>query len=123
MKTTNRFLINGKPMLVPDAEVGFNYEDLDSSDSGRDQSGFMHRVVIRYKVPSWSFKFAALTEEELRYLESLFPEEPTFQFTHPSRIDSSVLETTECYRSKFGITWQNAATGLWSGCSFNIIEC
>lgn len=123
MKTTDRFLINGKPMLVPDAEVSFNYEDLDSSDSGRDQSGFMHRVVIRYKVPSWSFKFAALTDEELRYLESLFPEEPTFQFTHPSRLDSSVLETTECYRSKFGITWQNAATGLWSGCSFNIIEC
>lgn len=123
MKTTDRFLINGKPMLVPDAEVGFNYEDLDSSDSGRDQSGFMHRVVIRYKVSSWSFKFAALTDEELRYLESLFPEEPTFQFTHPSRLDSSTLETTECYRSKFGITWQNAATGLWSGCSFNIIEC
>ncbi len=123
MKTTDRFLINGKPMLVPDAEVSFNYEDLDSSDSGRDQSGFMHRVVIRYKVPSWSFKFAALTDEELRYLESLFPEEPTFQFTHPSRLDSADLETTECYRSKFGITWQNAATGLWSGCSFNIIEC
>lgn len=123
MKTTDRFLINGKPMLVPDAEVGFNYEDLDSSDSGRDQSGYMHRVVIRYKVPSWSFKFASLTSEELAYLESLFPEEPTFQFTHPSRLDSAVLETTECYRSKFGITWQNAATGLWSGCSFNIIEC
>lgn len=123
MKTTDRFLINGKPMLIPDAEVGFNYEDIDSSDSGRDQSGFMHRVVIRYKVPSWSFKFAALTDEELCYLESLFPEEPSFQFTHPSRLDSSTLEITECYRSKFGIAWQNAATGLWSGCSFNIIEC
>ena len=123
MKTTNLFLINGKPMLVPDENVGINYEDLDSSDSGRDQSGVMHRVVIRYKVPSWSFSYSSLTEDELRYIEGLFPEEPTFVFTHPSRLDSSVMEETVCYRSKYGLSWKNAATGLWNGYSFNIISC
>ena len=45
MKTTDKFLINGKPMLVPDAGMKFSYEDLDSSESGRDQSGYMHRVI------------------------------------------------------------------------------
>lgn len=123
MKTTNLFLINGKPMLAPDSDVGINYEDLDSSDSGRDQSGIMHRIVTRYKVPSWSFNYSALTEEEMKYLEGLFPDAPTFSFTHPSRTDSSQLVTTVCYRSKYGISWRNAVTGLWSGYSFNIIEC
>lgn len=123
MKTTDKFLIDGKPMLVPDAGVGFNYEDLDSSDSGRDQSGYMHRVILRRKVPSWNFNFTGVTAEEYAYMESLFPDTPTFQFTHPSRADDTVLETTKCYRSKYGISWQNAVTGLWSGYSFNIISC
>ena len=119
----NRFMINGKPILAPDEEVGFNYEDLDSSDSGRDQSGIMHRIVVRYKVPSWSFSYSHLTEEEKQYMESLFPDEPTFQFLHPSRKNGEEYETTECYRSKYGISWKNARTGLWSGYSFNIIAC
>ena len=118
----NLFMINGKPILAPDEEVGFNYEDLDSSDSGRDQSGIMHRIVVRYKVPSWSFSYSNLTEEEKQYMESLFPDEPTFQFSHPSRKNGE-YETTECYRSKYGISWKNARTGLWSGYSFNIIAC
>ena len=86
--TTELFTINGEPMLVPDAEVSMSYEDLDSADSGRDESGVMHRIVTRYKVASWGFQYSGLNEEE-----------------------------------KYGITWQNAMTGLWSGYNFNIIEC
>lgn len=123
MKTTNLFLIDGKPMLCPDAGVKFSCEDLDSSESGRDQSGFMHRVVIRYKVPTWGFSYSKLTTEEKNYIESLFPDAATFMFTHPSRHDPSLQETTKCYRSKYSLTWQNAVTGLWSGLSFNIISC
>lgn len=121
--TTNLFKINDKPMLVPDEEVGVNYEDLDASDSGRDQSGVMHRVVVRYKVPSWSFSYSHLTEEEKRYMESLFADEPTFKFTHPGRLDAAEAVETTCYRSKYGISWKNASTGLWSGYAFNIISC
>ena len=44
---TNLFLINGKPMLAPDADVGVSYTDLDANDSGRDESGYMHRIVMR----------------------------------------------------------------------------
>lgn len=121
--TTDLFTINGKPMLVPDEEVAVNYEDLDTSDSGRDESGVMHRVVVRYKVASWKFSYSHLTEEEKQYMESLFPEAPTFIFGHPSRTDAAVLEETKCYRSKYGIAWKNARRGLWSGYSFSIIQC
>ena len=120
---TELFLINGQPMLVSDAEVGVSYEDLDSSDSGRDESGVMHRIPVRYKVGSWSFTYSHLTEEEKQYMESLFPDAADFTFTHPDRLDSSVAVSCKAYRSKYGISWRNAKTGLWSNYSFNIIEC
>lgn len=117
------FFINGQPMLVPDEEVKHNYEDLDDASSGRDESGFMHRTVVRYKVGSWSFSYSHLTEEEKRYTESIFLEEPDFLFTHPSRHDATLLVDTQCYRSKYGLSWKNSRTGLWNDYSFNIIEC
>ena len=120
---TYQFLINGQPMLAPDAEVGFSYEDLDSSDSGRDESGVMHRIPVRYKVGSWSFTYSHLTEEEKRYMENLFPDAADFIFTHPDRMVSANAVSCKAYRSKYGISWRNAKTGLWSNYSFNIIEC
>lgn len=121
--TTNLFTINGKPMLVPDENVNVQYEDLDSGDSGRDESGVMHRIVQRYKIGSWRFSYSNLTEMEKQYMEGLFPNAPTFSFGHPGRLDASVVETSQCYRSKYGISWQNARTGLWNGYGFDIIEC
>lgn len=121
--TTDLFTVNGKPMLVPDEEVGMRYEDLDDSASGRDESGVMHRIVARYKVGSWSFSYSQLTEAEKNYMESLFGNDATFTFGHPSRLDGSVMESHTCYRSKYALTWRNARTGLWSGYSFSIIQC
>lgn len=121
--TTELFKINGVPMLVPDSEVGVSYEDLDSSDSGRDESGAMHRVPVRYKVGSWSFSYNHLTEAEKQYMENLFPDAADFEFAHPDRLDASVSVTSRAYRSKYGISWINVRTGLWSNYSFKIIEC
>ena len=122
-KTTELFKINGKPMLTPDEEVGISYEDLDDGDSGRDESGVMHRIPVRYKVGVWSFSYAHLTEEERRYMESLFPDAAAFTFTHPDRLDSSKQTSCTAYRSKYSISWKNARTGLWSNYGFQIIQC
>ena len=119
---TDKFLVGGQPLLAPDGDVTVSSEELDGSDAGRDQNGVLHRSVVRYKVASWAFRYENLTEAERQYLESLFPDQPTFQFTHPSRADASKPETTECYRSKYGIAWRNQRTGLWRGLQFNIIE-
>lgn len=120
---TDLFKINGKPMFAPDADIDFSYEDLDDADSGRDESGYMHRIVVRYKVMSGSFEFSNISDADYRYIESLFPDAPDFEFTHPSRLDSSATETTTCYRSKYGITWHNARSGQWRNYKFRIIEC
>lgn len=110
-------------MIVPDAGVGFSFEDLDDASSGRDESGYMHRFVLRHKVGKWAFSFASITEEEKQYLENLIPNSATFSFTHPSREDSNIPETTECYCSKVDMSWYNAKTGVWKNYRFNIIEC
>lgn len=120
---TDLFKINGKPMFAPDADIDFSYEDLDDADSGRDESGYMHRIVIRYKVMTGSFVFSFISEEDMKYMESLFPDEPDFEFTRPSRLNPDNPVTTRCYRSKYGISWHNARTGLWRNYKFNIIEC
>jgi len=91
--TTELFKINNVPMLLPDEQVTVSYEDLDSSEAGRDESGVMHRIPVRYKVGAWSFTYSHLTEEEKQYMERLFPMEPTFLFTHPDRVDASVAVT------------------------------
>ena len=110
-------------MLAPDEEIGISYEDLDASDSGRDESGVMHRIVVRQKVPSWTFSYNHLTEEEKQYMESLFSNTAWFYFGHPGRLDSSRQEITMCYRSKYSLSWKNAVTGLWSNSGFHIISC
>ena len=120
---TDLFTVNGQPMLAPDEEVSIGYEDLDAADSGRDESGVMHRIVVRHKVPNWNFTYSHLTEEEKQYMESLFGDETTFRFGHPARKDAGVQETTICYRSQYSLAWKNARTGLWSNYSFRIIAC
>ena len=40
-------LVDGQPILVPDADITAEYTDLDSEESGRDESGVMHRIVAR----------------------------------------------------------------------------
>ena len=121
--TTELFQVNGRPFLTPDAEVTASYEDLDSADSGRDESGVMHRIPVRYKVASWNFTYEHLTEAEKNYMESLFPDSADFQFTHPDRLDSTVSVTVRAYRSKYGLNWKNARTGLWTRYSFTVIAC
>lgn len=120
---TDLFKINGKPMFAPDADIDFSYEDLDSEDTGRDESGYMHRIVVRYKVMSGAFEFSHISEADMRYMESLFPDESDFEFTRPSRLNSDIPVTTRCYRSKYGISWRNAKTGQWRNYKFSIIEC
>ena len=122
-ETTNLFMVNGKPLLVPDMPVGVSYEDLDAADAGRDESGHMHRIMMRCKVGSWNFTYSHLTEQELQYMESLFGDDATFQFTHPDRLDSTKSTDSKCYRSKYSLSWRNARTGLWNGYGFTVIEC
>ena len=117
------YQVDGVPMLVPDDEPEFSFADLDASDSGRDESGVMHRLMVREKVGSWSFSYAWLTDEELRYLRDLFAGKAQFAFTHPVFDATAATETCTAYMSQCSAVWKNRRTGLWRNFNFNIIQC
>ena len=121
--TTDLFKINGMPMLPPDEDVSMSFEDLDASDSGRDESGYMHRIVARYKVGTWSFEYAHITQEEYSYMLSVLPKSGTFTFTHPKQTDCASTEDATAYCSKYSIVWHSARTKDYRNFKFNIIEC
>lgn len=124
MKTkTNLYQINGMPLFAPDEDVPMSFEDLDSHDSGRDESGFMHRIVVRYKVGSWSFEYSHITQEEYAYTLSVLPNSGNFTFTHPKLTDCTQTESTTAYCSKYSIVWHSARTKEYRNFKFNIIEC
>ena len=122
MKTTNLLLIDGQPMLVPDAGLPLSVEDMEAADSGRDESGVLHRFVVRQGMKSWDFSYARLTGEEYAYMEGLFAWKSTFCFTYPSAADGTPQQI-EAYRGKHGILWDSAADGQFRNYQFRIAAC
>ena len=119
----NPYLIDGKPMPLPDQQVEMSFEDLDHPEAGRDEAGFMHRLVARYKVGSWGFTYSYLTQQTYRELLQLLPQSGSFVFSYPDPMDPEQYRHTVAYLSKYGICWQDAATGLYRNLKFSIIEC
>lgn len=120
-KYWRELLIDGQPILAPDADITISYEDLDSSESGRDESGFMHRVVLRTGVRKIPLQYASLTQAEYRYMESLFQGKADFQVDCRD-VDGSPL-SFRAYRSKHNITIFNVRAGVFKNYTFSIIEC
>ena len=112
--------IDGNPILVPDADISVEFSDLDDNDSGRDEMGFMHRVVLRHDVKKFPLSYAFLTMEEYRYMESLFRGKSEF-LVKCRNIDGQPMEFL-AYRSNYKITFHNARSGMCKNYGFNIVE-
>lgn len=114
------FKVDGKPILAPDQDFQISKQDLDAEGSGRDELGFMHRIVLRHRVTTWSFSYLILTKEEYNYINSLFNGKPEFDL---EILENGVVEKTKgyCASIKYGV--HNAISGIYKNVSFNIIEC
>lgn len=115
------YYVDGKPLLDPDLNVEITKNDLDSAETGRDESGVMHRIVLREGVRTWGFTYAILSAAEYAYMESLFKGKTTFEFAFVS--EKGELCTTRAYCSKRNITLRDYRTGVYKNLKFNIIEC
>ena len=113
--------IDGSQMLTPDIDVEITYEDITAADSGVDQSGIYHRVVVRYDKRSWKFKYAVLTKEEFVYLRSLMKGKTSFNFTFLNELDKE--ETVQAYAKPVTIAYQSKRSGLYKNLTLEIIEC
>ena len=118
---SNDFTIDGSPMLGTAEEQELSFSDLDSSDSGRDEAGFMHREVVREKVGTWNFQYPILDKEDYHYLRTLLQGKPSFAFGYLD--EDGTRHITTAYCSKYGIVVKNRRTGTFKNLKFNIIEC
>jgi len=110
------YAVDGEPMLAPDADVEVSEQDLDGASAGRDEGGFMHRVVVRHKVRTWSFTYSLLSAEELAYLQNLFAWKATFRFA---------FDGGECtaYCARRSVRLHDRTRGVYKALRFDIIEC
>lgn len=119
---TELFKIDGAPMYAPDTGVAISWQDILGADSGLDQAGNMHRLVVRHDVGTWVFQYFALTDEELTYMQSLFAGKAEFDFTHPDPFDNGKTITVKAYRNMHNVTWRNATTGDFRNYRVTIVE-
>lgn len=115
------FLIDGRPILIPDADVQISMEDMESDESGRDECGVMHRILLREKVKSWGLSYGSLTREEYLYMLSLFEGKVTFLLE--ARGADGQVTAHRAYCSNLGITVRNRRTGIYKNFNLNIMEC
>lgn len=119
-KKVDFYQVDGVPLLAPDADPAFTFTDLDASDSGRDESGIMHRIVVREKVATFGFSYALLDREDYALLESLMAGKAEFAFGYTGADGQS--RTITAYCSKTSIVLKSR-DGLYKNYKFNIIQC
>lgn len=113
------FIIDDKPILAPDQDLGISKQDLDAEGSGRDELGYMHRIVSRERVGTWNLTYSTLNEWEFEYMNKLFEGKPEFNLI--IRIGSKEIKTRG-YCSSVKASLHNAIKGIYKGVSFSIIE-
>ena len=123
LNLTELFLIDGRPMVAPDEDVEMSFEDLDSAQSGRDESGYMHRIRVREKVGVWRFRYSHLRGEQYRYMLSLLSGDEVFLFTYPDPFFPGRYNTTTAYLSAYSAVWHSARTDTYRNLEFSVIEC
>ena len=119
-KLTTEYLIDGTPMLTPDAGVGIDYSDVLSDASGRDERGVVHNFVVRHEVKTWSFAYAWLTAEEYAYVRSLLRGKHNFIFSYKD--ENGETKTVKAYCQKKSVSYWSARRGLYKDLQFDIIE-
>ena len=115
------FQIDGKPILAPDADITWEYNDLDSEETGRDESGVMHRIVAREGVRKCVLNYESLERDEYLYMRSLFVGKSEFEVEF--RDHDGQRATFRAYHSNHSITVRSARTGVYRNYNPSIIEC
>ena len=114
-------LIDGEPILTPDADIEVGFEDMVDEGSGFDEAKYYHRFIWRFDRRSWKLKYAFLTREEYLYLRSLYKQKVTFKFSFIN--EDGDQETVDAYCVAGNVVYQSKRSGLYKNFSMEIIEC
>ena len=121
MTLCQEYKIDGVSVVAPDAEVEMTRTDVEAADTGKDESGVLHRFLLRSKVRKWKFGYTHLTKEEYRYMEDLLSGKSSFRFSFLK--EDGTTGTCNAYCAGSSVAIRNIRTGLYGGYSFEIIEC
>lgn len=117
---TDVYQINGKPLLVPDGPVEATFSDVEAEGSGIDESGFFHRIPLRWKRGQWKFTYKHLTVQDYSYLQSLIGGQESFVFVRPRLEDAGGWAHSLCHVQECQVSVRES--GLWD-LTFRVEEC
>lgn len=112
--------IDGVDVPTPNADVVCSESDLDGEGSGRDELGFMHRIVIRSRVKKWSFRYSAINEEKYNAIKEIFKGKSDFLLEFFE--NGEKVEETRAYCSGIQYSIHNIVNKIYKGVSFDLIE-
>lgn len=115
------FQIDGQPVPMPDADLAVSIRDMETEDSGADESGVMHRFLLRQHVRNFVLAYEELTQEEFRYLRALVEGKNTFRVQYRNTDGQPVQLTGYC--SGYSLRVHNARLGIYKGMKLEIWEC
>lgn len=127
MATDNYFAINNKVLGVDLPQVAkngatFSVQDVDSSETGRNQNGDMIRERLTTKI-KWQLTFPPLSRGELSALLNAVSG-VTINFTYPDPFSPTDVVTKTCYVGDRTAPMYTLVNGLpmWQSVSFSVIE-
>lgn len=115
------FQVDGQPILVPDAGVAVKKTELLAADSGRDESGFFHRRLLRQRMRQWDISYGAVDGQEYRYLQSLFAGKESFLFSF--RGEDGQPQTARCYCGGSTASLCDSTRSVYKNLKFSVVEC
>lgn len=122
------FAINNRPLdgvnLPEPAFNGatFSVQDIDSSETGRNQSGMLFRDRVATKI-KWQLTFPPLSRAMMSALLNAISS-PEFNFTYPDPFKASGTTTKRCYVGDRTVPVYSMESELpmWENVSFSIVE-
>ena len=120
LDTTGTWKVNNDPIYVPDADVDIQHNNLASSDSGRDESGYMHIIWLRTDMYKVGIKYALMTGDELQYMRSRM-QGKEFEFTFA---DENGTTTISGYTGEINATLYTRIDGvdIYKDVTINVVE-
>lgn len=112
--------VDGVELPTPNADVMCSESDLDAEGSGRDELGYMHRIVARHRVKKWSFSYATINEEKYQIIKDAFDGKPDFLLEFFE--EGEKISETRAYSSGIRYSLHNIIKKIYKGVSFDLIE-
>lgn len=122
LDTNGFWMVNNSHIYIPSTPCKVEHSNIVGSNSGRDETGYMHIDWVRRDVRKVFLHYNAITETELAYLMGLMQgKEFTFKFK-----DQGSVQTINAYvgESNYQFYSYSAAynEGVYIDFSINVIE-